>query len=573
MSPLPPAATPSPDFTAFAKALAGQYELDREIGRGGMGIVYLARDVRLDRRVAIKTLPAHLADDPLVRERFVREARTAGALSHQHIVPIHRADELGGRVFFVMGYVDGESMAQRVRDRGRLDAREVLRELADVADALAYAHGRGVIHRDVKAENILIERASGRALVTDFGIARLGEAAPLTATGQVLGTVYYLSPEQVSGNAVDARSDIYSLGVVGFFALAGRFPFNAELASAVLVAHVNKTPPPLHTLAPETPRSLADIIDRCLTKDPADRFQSCGELMGALTAIADEVERDVADRESRAAMRKPALVSDTEAQAILGRAADLQAMTGVTPRPAAVFGERDDERDATRTSGHRPGDLRDAAVEAGIPAKYVEHAMYEHGLGAGPAALTVSDNTYPGNAFIGSPTRLEFEVVVDGEMPENDFGLLVEVIRQSTGESGQITTVGRSFAWQSHPRRGNVHVSVLPRAGKTRIRVSEGLKAAAGGAFGVVLGPGGVVTMSIWVGISAKLGAPMFGVLGWLGTITLAYVGSRGFFGMYSRGKSRELKALAERLGAQARESIDYATPKLAPADRPRLRG
>src|SRR3954471_8778704 len=167
------------DFTRFAAALAGQYELECEIGRGGMGIVYLARDLRLDRRVAIKTLPPHLAGDSVVRERFLREARTAGRLSHPNIVPIHRADELGGHVFFVMGFVDGESLAQRTRARGRLDPREALRAMSDVALALAYAHSRGVIHRDIKAENILIEQATGRALVTDFGIARLAEAAPL----------------------------------------------------------------------------------------------------------------------------------------------------------------------------------------------------------------------------------------------------------------------------------------------------------------------------------------------------------------------------------------------------------
>src|SRR5690349_4639097 len=144
------------EFARFASALTGQYELECEIGRGGMGVVYRARDLRLDRLVAIKTLPPHLANDDIVRERFLREARTAGSLSHQHIVPIHRADELGGHVFFVMGLVEGESLAQRIRDQGRLDPREVVRVVTDVADALAYAHKRGVIHRDVKAENILL---------------------------------------------------------------------------------------------------------------------------------------------------------------------------------------------------------------------------------------------------------------------------------------------------------------------------------------------------------------------------------------------------------------------------------
>ncbi|HTE46812.1 MAG TPA: serine/threonine-protein kinase, partial [Gemmatimonadaceae bacterium] len=194
---------PPSEFAELAAALAGQYQIEREIGRGGMGVVYLARDLKLQRRVAIKTLPPHLKGDAQIRERFLREARTAGALSHQNIVPIHRADELDGHVFFVMGFVDGDSIAQRVKEHGRLDPREVVRELHDVASALAYAHAQGVIHRDVKAENILIERSSGRALVTDFGIARLAEATPLTSTGQVLGTVYYLSPEQVSGDPVD----------------------------------------------------------------------------------------------------------------------------------------------------------------------------------------------------------------------------------------------------------------------------------------------------------------------------------------------------------------------------------
>src|SRR5437868_4835007 len=233
-----------------------------------MGVVYLARDRRLDRLVAIKTLPPQLAKDESVRQRFLRETRTAGAMAHPNIVPIHGADEIDGHVFFVMGYVEGDSLATHVRANGRLDQRTVVRYLRDVAAALGHAHQRGIIHRDIKAENILIDRGSDRAMVTDFGIARFAEAAPLTATGQLLGTVYYVSPEQVSGDAVDARSDLYSLGVVGYLALSGRFPFNAELASAVLIAHVTKTAPPLHTVAPTTPRALADIVDRCLAKDP-----------------------------------------------------------------------------------------------------------------------------------------------------------------------------------------------------------------------------------------------------------------------------------------------------------------
>jgi serine/threonine-protein kinase len=199
------------DLAALADALAGQYAVEREIGRGGMGIVYLARDLKLDRLVAIKTLPPHLAGNADVRERFLREARTAAHLSHPSIVPIHRADEIAGQVFFVMGYVEGESLAQRIQTLGRPPFADTVAQLRDVALALGYAHARGVVHRDVKAENILIDRASGRAVVTDFGIARLAESKQLTATGQVLGTVHYMSPEQVTGETMDGRRDVYAL--------------------------------------------------------------------------------------------------------------------------------------------------------------------------------------------------------------------------------------------------------------------------------------------------------------------------------------------------------------------------
>jgi eukaryotic-like serine/threonine-protein kinase len=222
---MPSTFSPSGEQASITAALSGQYEIEREIGRGGMGVVYLARDLRLDRMVAVKTLPSALAGDESVRERFLREARTAARLTHPNIVPIHRADEIGGQVFFVMGFVDGDSLAAKLAD-GPLSPRESVPILRDVAVALGYAHDRGVVHRDVKTENILLDAVTRRAMVTDFGIARVAAAAPLTATGQVLGTVYYLSPEQVADENVDARSDIYSLGVVGYVMLSGRFPFD-----------------------------------------------------------------------------------------------------------------------------------------------------------------------------------------------------------------------------------------------------------------------------------------------------------------------------------------------------------
>jgi Serine/threonine protein kinase len=558
------------EFTRFAAALHGQYALEREIGRGGMGVVYLAHDLRLDRRVAIKTLPAHLAKDPIVGERFLREARTAGRLSHQNIVPIHRADELDGQAFFVMGFVDGESLAQRLRRQGRLSPVDVLSQLRDVADALSYAHVHGVIHRDIKAENILLDGATGRALVTDFGIARLAEAAPLTSSGQVLGTVYYLSPEQVSGNAVDARSDIYSLGVVGFFALAGRFPFDAQLASAVLIAHVTKSPPLLHTVSPDTPRELCDIIDRCLAKDPNDRFQSCAELLDTLASTSRVVEKTTTDAGASYSPGQP-LVSDTEAREIIARAADLQAATGIQPRPAPIAGTRDGVQPVSETSGHRLVNLRDAAVEAGIAPKYVDHALIEHGLRASSGREfgrpRVVDRHKPASAFVGNPSQLQFEVVVDGEMPQADFDLLVDTIREFAGESGQLAAVGRSFSWQSTPVKGNLHVTVLPRAGKTTIRVSESLRTSATAHFGF-FGIGTIATAPIWLGVGlGALHSGAFVLAMWTATATLSYGSARGLFGRAFRRREEALYELAQTLALQIRDSIAAANPKLPSSD------
>ena len=544
-------------FARFAAALAGQYELEREIGRGGMGVVYLARDARLDRQVAIKTLPVHLANDPVVRERFLREARTAARLSHPNIVPIHRADEIAGHVFFVMGYVDGESLAQRIRRLGRITPRETVREMADVAAALGYAHAHGVIHRDVKAENILLDAKTGRAMVTDFGIARLAEAAPLTATGQVLGTVYYVSPEQVSGERIDARSDIYSLGVVGFLALSGRFPFEAELASAVLIAHVTKSAPPLHTLADDVPRPLADVVDRCLSKDAAARYQSCAELSDAL-----ELVHLTDDRASDSPRTPSKLVSDIEAQQIWQRAADLQALTGATPQPPAVAEVRDASRDADVTRGFRLTQIRDAAVEAGIPAKYIEQVFAEHGLAASQQTASVVDRTAAANRFLGSPTRLEYEIVVDGEMPTSDYDLLLDVIRRDVGESGSLGTVGRSFSWQSAGRR-NIQVSVVPRNGKTTIRVSENLRNLAGGLFGGIMGGYGGGTTGMWVAVAVGTHSVVVGIAAWLGNLALAYGVARGILRSAGNRRGDSLRNLAQALASEARLAIDAAQPKL----------
>ncbi len=300
-------------------SLRDQFSAQREIGRGGMGVVYLARDEKLERPVAIKVLPDSPDGQEETRERFLREARIAGQLSHPNIVPIYRADEIDGHAFFVMAFVEGESFADRMRDRGKLPPGEVAQILREVAWALAYAHARGVIHRDVKPENILIEKGTGRALVTDFGIARDVSASRLTADGTVLGTVHYMSPEQVSNDSLDGRSDLYALGVVGFHALTGRLPFDEPSASAVLVAHVTKPAPRVRDVSPEIPATLAAVIDRCLMKEPAARYGSGENLAEALTKALSDMEEEVE------AAGGSQVLSETEAAAIWKRAAQLQA--------------------------------------------------------------------------------------------------------------------------------------------------------------------------------------------------------------------------------------------------------
>jgi len=279
---------PSTEFLDLQAALAGEYSLQRELGRGGMGVVYLARDVQLDRDVAIKVLPAHLAHAAAARERFVREARMAAGLSHPHIVPIHRVSESRGFVFFVMSYVEGETLGERLRTRGPLPPADATRVLREVAWALAYAHGRGIVHRDVKPDNILLEAGTGRALVTDFGIAH-GDRDPGSATdpGKVMGTAHFMSPEQAANQPLDGRSDLYALGVVGYLAVSSRLPFESANLPALLVRQATDAPPSVMRAAPGLPPALGAAIDRCLSRDPAGRYAD-GEALAAALAPAME---------------------------------------------------------------------------------------------------------------------------------------------------------------------------------------------------------------------------------------------------------------------------------------------
>jgi serine/threonine-protein kinase len=270
-------------------AIGHQYELESEIGRGGMSVVYRARDIRLNRRIAIKVLPPELAYDPAIRTRFTREAQTSAQLSHAHIVPIYDVGEREGIAYFVMAFVNGGNLAALLAREPRQPIDEARRFLCEIADALAYAHLHGVIHRDVKPDNILLDGGTGRAMVTDFGIARAMEGGTrLTVTGIAVGTPTYMSPEQAEGEReIDGRSDIYSLGVLGYQMVTGRVPFTGGNTMALLLKHVTERARPIADLRPETPRVLREVIERALMKAPEDRWPTAAALRDAL--MSDEV--------------------------------------------------------------------------------------------------------------------------------------------------------------------------------------------------------------------------------------------------------------------------------------------
>jgi serine/threonine-protein kinase len=270
-----------------ASVLEPHYEIDSEIGRGGMGIVYCAKDRRLKRNVAVKLLPPELAFRSDIRSRFLREAETAAQLSHPNIVPIYNVEERDNLVYFIMAYIAGENLATKLQSDGALDASTVRRVMREVADALAYAHKRKVVHRDIKPDNILLDDESGRAMVTDFGIARAltdqGDSR-LTATGMAIGTPAYMSPEQSAGETqIDGRSDLYSLGVVGYQMVCGELPFIAPNTPSMLVKHLSEMPVPLDHRRPDMPLDISRVVMMLLEKDPANRFPDAESVVTALS--------------------------------------------------------------------------------------------------------------------------------------------------------------------------------------------------------------------------------------------------------------------------------------------------
>ena len=274
------------DDPRLGTVIAG-YRIEERIGRGGMGVVYRAQHLNLQRRAAIKIISPDLAESEGFRERFTREARIAAALQHPNIVTVYDAGEVDGLLYLAMQYIEGEDLAAILRADGRLRPYRAIDVCRQVASALDAAHARGLIHRDVKPANVLIEGRN--AFLTDFGLTKQleGTHAQLTRAGDVVGTIHYVAPEQIEGRRVSARSDVYSLGCLLYHCLSGQVPFALETDVAVIYAHLSEEPPKLSELRPELPEGLDAVIAKALDKSPDRRFPSCGDMISAARAVID----------------------------------------------------------------------------------------------------------------------------------------------------------------------------------------------------------------------------------------------------------------------------------------------
>ena len=268
----------------------GPYKVLEQIGQGGMGVVLKALDERLNRIVAVKVLAPGVAGDGLAKQRFIREARAAAAVSHDHVVTIHAVDEVDGQPYIVMQLVPGQSLQEKLDRSGPLPVTEVLRIGTQIASGLAAAHAKGLVHRDIKPANILLETGTERIKITDFGLARAVDDTSLTASGTLAGTPSFMSPEQARGDPVDSTTDLFSLGSVLYAMCTGQPPFRAESTVAVLRRVSDEPPRPIRELNPDVPDWLVAIIEKLMAKDPAERLQSATEVAEVLSAQPAERE-------------------------------------------------------------------------------------------------------------------------------------------------------------------------------------------------------------------------------------------------------------------------------------------
>jgi len=508
-------------------ALADRYDLQGAVGRGGMATVYRARDQRHDRQVAVKVLRPEISET-IGTERFLREIAIAARLNHPHILPLLDSGEVDGTLYYVMPFVDGESLRTLLRRLGRISMDSAMQIASEVAEALEYAHRMGVVHRDIKPENILL--LEGHAVVADFGIAKaLGSvgARQLTQTGFPLGTPGYMSPEQAAGRAeLDERTDVYSLACVFYEMIVGDVPgvwLDEENVRALRLVDV----PADHR---ERLDRLSAHVEPCLVRALAlrrdTRFRTPLEFVEALGAPAAPRRR----------------YSNDEVKAIMERA-------------AAYEGERETETGALTIGG-----VKEIAAEVGLRTRDVELAVRGFDVGArkepdAPAGL--------GLAFLGASPTISLERVVEGEMNGADYPLLVEKIRSTLGNLGVVSMLANSLEWRYQaPKMSSgegriMHITVVPRANRTRIRIDERLGSLAGGLYGGIVGGGGGGTASGLFTIlvaSVGTGVPLAAAAS-VGVVGAMYALARTIYVGLARSRRRQLTRLIDELAELAADS------------------
>jgi serine/threonine protein kinase len=526
-----------PDLpTTFTDAIRDRYVVEREIGVGGMATVHLAHDVRHNRFVAIKVLKPELAAS-LGAERFLKEIEIAARLTHPHVIPLHDSGEAAGFLYYVMPFIDGESLRVRLRRETRLEPATALGIVEDVGDALSYAHRQGVLHRDIKPENILF--SEGHPMVADFGIARAvstAGGAGLTRTGLALGTPGYMSPEQAAGERdLDARTDVYSLACVLYEMLLGEPPSMWQTDEESLrLGKFTDVPERLQSRMREVGASTERALVRALAIRPRDRFESVDSFLLALRAKPGAVRR----------------YSDSEVEEIVRQAAEEQ-----LAHPTEA--------------GMSLNTIQQIAADVGISPERVERAA---------RALEVRERVGPpakvetGTFWLGSPTTIASERVVQGEASESAHEDIVDEVQAMFSTEGQVDARSRSLTWRTEKptlgKRRAVQVRVSSRAGRTRIQVQEKLGELAASLFpSITVGGGGG-----GLAIILSLGGPEFG---WLaaGVFGAVWVGgmhalARAIFRGVAHQKRNDLEELGSRIAAIATES---ARGRLDGAQTPRV--
>jgi serine/threonine-protein kinase len=454
----------------------GGYRLDDVLGRGGMSVVYVAEHVRLGRKVALKLLSPALGADDTFRRRFQDEARRAAAIDHPGIVPVYDAGDEDGQLYIAMRLVEGCDLGDLVEREGQLDLPLTLSILAQAAGALDAAHAHALVHRDVKPGNILLETASGRAFVTDFGIAKHTSAGGATRTGFFIGTVDYAAPEQIEGREVDGRTDVYALGCVLFECLTGTAPYERDSEVAVMHAHLTQPPPTLSTVRPDVPPALDLVIAKALAKSPDDRYTSCGELIAAAgeaggVAVAHV---DLGDVEPAAPRASTARARTARSRLVLFAASTALLLVGAAVATALVVGDDETPAASTETSAAGSGlelvvpeELwRDCVLNASPRAGALATASCTPQPASGsPAGWEVS--LFPGEAYDGYTAVFEsLGIVAD----EGDCSALAwsgeGEWRHPTGRLGgrrlcYVDGADAVLAWTHERRQQPDHASVL----------------------------------------------------------------------------------------------------------------